>query len=99
MYNEIKTPHDVAMFFIHIVFEKNAHLDPDTDFHEYVDANGNPSFTDKQADQYEDDMNKSFDVCDEYGVDVYEIASKVMSLYLYCDKQFDLAKLYAKCCD
>lgn len=84
--NGIKTPHDVAVFFMHLVFEKSIDLNPDTNFHDYVDAKGNPSFTAPQADQYEDDMNKSFDVCDEYDVDIHKIAAKVLSLYHYCDK-------------
>ena len=99
MYEEIKTPQDVARFFIHLVFDRKINLHPDDSFYDYVDADGNPSFTDKQADQYEDDMNKSFDVCEENGVDIYKIASKVMALYLYCDKSLAFAKLYEKSCE
>jgi len=84
--NGINTPHDVAIFFMHLVFERNIDIHPDTNFHDYVDAKGNPSFTAPQAEQCEKDMENSFDVCEKYGLDVYKIAAKILSLYHYCDK-------------
>ena len=92
----INTPQDVVNFFFHLVFEKKVNLDPDTNFHDYVDSDGNKTFTDKQADQYEDDMNRSFEICEKNGLDTYKIAARILALHHYCDKNFAMADFYDK---
>jgi len=90
----IKTPQDVAKFFMELVFDRSINLHPDDDFFDYIDREGNPTFTEDEAKQLNKEMETSFKVCYEHKRDVYEIAGRVLSLYHYCDGNDILAKMF-----
>lgn len=91
----ITTPHDVASFFVWIVFERGVAFHPDDPFSDYISlTDGARTFTDEEAAAYDRAMELCFDVCERYGRDIYEIAGMVLSLYHYCDCNDAMSRLF-----
>ena len=76
----IITPFDVAKFFIHIVFDLRKDFHPDDTFHECDD------FSEEEADAYDNIMDDCHLVCKNCKVDIYNIASRIVALFHYCNK-------------
>lgn len=88
----IQTPHDVAEFFFWIVFDRKINFHPDDSFGGYINVNtGKMSFEPTEANYYDMTMQRCFFICDEYRRDIYEIATRVLQLYHYCDRNDKLA--------
>lgn len=82
----IKTPHDVAKFFIHLVFDRHVNIDPDETVSQYVEERtGKPTFTLDEALEYDRTMERCFDICTKYDRDIYKLAQLVLGLYHYAD--------------
>lgn len=84
-YRVLATPQDVAQFFFYLVFERKCNVNPDDNFADYVDENGNKSFNDEEVECYERMMETSFDICETYHVDIYEICMRILALFHFCD--------------
>ena len=93
-YRVIKSPADVAQFFIYLVFERKVNIHPDDPFKDYVNENLEPTFTTEEAECYDRMMETSFDICETYGVDIYEICCRVFALYYYCCNNSKMTGLY-----
>ena len=84
---KIKTTHDIAKFFMWLVFDKKLAFHPDDDFQDYISFKTKErTFTDKEADYYNDLMDKCFQICESADCDIYEIANNVFNLYNACTK-------------
>lgn len=91
---EINLPEDVAKFFFWLVFEKRVNIHPDDTVSQYVDLNTKEAtFTIEEAFYYDNIREQCFEVCDKYDVDIYEIATRVINIFYYCDKNNTLEQL------
>lgn len=84
---QINNSHDVARFFMWIVFDAKICFHPDDSFADYG------IMSNSLAQKYDDKMNRCFEVCEAEERDIYEIANRVMGLFYYCDKNDALANL------
>ena len=76
---DIKTIEDVRKYFSYLVEEIRLNFHPDTDFSEYVSCEtGRRTFTDKEASYHNSLMDICFSICEESGVDIYEIGLEVL---------------------
>lgn len=91
----IATPIDVARFFNYLVFDLGVNVSPDDDFADYIDKEGNNSFSDDEAKHLNDTMDACLGVCETYGVDIYTLTCKVLSAFHYADGNDKLAEIYA----
>jgi len=68
---------DVKQFFrdLHGIYESEFH--PDDDFRDYVNREGERSFTDEQAEYLNNVMTQSFQFCEDNNLDIYDIAGEV----------------------
>lgn len=89
---KIETIYDVAKLFAYLVFERGVDINPDDNVHDYVDKNGNPSFTTEEADEIQDLINKSREICKKENRCIHKIALIVLGLYDYCDHNDTMAK-------
>lgn len=65
---------DIKTFFDHL-FSMSLLFHPDDSFTEYINVNtGERTFTDSEAEQYNDVMNTCHQYCESNGLDIYEIA-------------------------
>lgn len=78
---EIKNPHDVAAFFLWLVFDCKVNPHPDDDFEEYTDSDGEYLFSDEEAKYLNYTMKECFEVCEKCGRDIYEIADRIAAIY------------------
>ncbi len=93
---EIQLPEDVAKFFFWLVFEKRIDIHPDDTVSQYIDIQSKePTFTLEEALYYDRVRESCFDVCEKYGVCIYEIATRVLNLFYYCDKN-EMLEYYCK---
>lgn len=89
---QINTPHDIAVFFFWLAFEKRVGFHPDDSFFEYVNHQTRErSFTDEEAEEYNKTMDECRAVCEKYHSDIYEIAVRVLELFTYCDRNSEKA--------
>jgi hypothetical protein len=94
---KIESMDDVAMFFIHLVFDDRIDLNLDTPMEDYVDREGNPTFSKEDAAYYQELMDKCREVVEEYGKDIYVLTMRVLGLKYYCSKGCDnLLRFYDK---
>lgn len=89
---KIETVYDVAKFFMYLVFERSVNIDPNDDIHDYIDRNGNPSFTTEEADEIQSLIDKSWEICKKENRCIQKIALIVLGLYDYCDHNDVMAK-------
>ena len=91
---QVKAPEDVAKFFFWLVFDCRLNFHPDDRFDNYVSIeNGQQTFTDEQCAKYDKVMDDCFEVCEKHNRDIYEIASRVIALFYYCDGNDYLANI------
>lgn len=71
----INKPEDVSRFFKWLVERKNLCFHPDDSFFDYINFDTKErSFTDSEADALDDVMERCFEVCDDAGEDIYQLA-------------------------
>lgn len=77
---EIYTIEDVKIFAKHLIFE-NVRFHPDDDFNDYVNIKTNlPTYTKEEANLRNALMKSCFLVCENEGVDVYEVMHEVRNV-------------------
>jgi hypothetical protein len=73
--NKINTVDDVKVFFQYLVNNRSLNFNPDEDFSSYISLEtGKPSFSTSEIKQYNSMMNDAFEVCQEAGVDIYDLS-------------------------
>lgn len=91
---EILYPEDVARFFMWLVFDCKINFHPDDDFEQYENMETHElTFSEDDARYYNYTMRECFDVCEKYNRSIYEIATRVLKLYHYCDGNDTLANI------
>ena len=68
---------DVVRFFQSLYDEFDLAFHPDSEFIDYVDNLGNPTFTEAEALVLDEAMEACFFLCDKAGLDLYEIGQEV----------------------
>lgn len=72
MIQEIKTIEDVAFFASQLVNKENLNFHPDDDFSDYINLETQESlYSEKEIQILNQQMKKCFDVCDQFGADIY----------------------------
>lgn len=72
--SHIGSAEDVKAFFHHLVDERKVNFHPDDDFADYICYDDKtPTFTKEEVELYNRLMDESFDVCENEGIDIYEI--------------------------
>lgn len=79
--SHIKSVEDVKAFFNHLVDdERKLNFHPDDDFADYISyEDKTPSFTKEEVSVYNRLMEESFDVCNNYNMDIYDIGFDELS--------------------
>jgi hypothetical protein len=78
MEKNLQTIEDVQKFLNDCVNYLGLAFHPDTDFFDYVFANGEKIFYLQLANRYNDLMLQAFDICDELDVDIYEMTLNLL---------------------
>ena len=74
MINEINTIEDVKLFAYQLVNEENLSFHPDNDFGDYINTDTKAAtYNTEQASHLNMLMDKCFVVCEQSGIDIYEI--------------------------
>jgi hypothetical protein len=85
---QIETTDDVVKYFIYLIEELHLNFHPDTDFSEYISFDtGVQTFNDKEIHYHNSLMDRCFSVCEESGVDIYDIGMKVLKGKLMNEEQ------------
>lgn len=91
---KIKKPEDVAKFFFWLVFEKDINIHPDDPLNQCVNLETKDlTFTGISGLYYESKRQECLEVCEKYGVDIYQIATRVLNLFYFCIKDKIMEKL------
>lgn len=78
--SHIKSVEDVKAFFNHLVDERKLNFHPDDDFADYISyEDKTPSFAKEEVSMYNRLMEESFDVCNNYNMDIYDIGFDELS--------------------
>jgi len=73
--NEVNTVEGIRDFFKYLLEVEEVSFHPDTHFSDYVSIDtGEPTFSKHEAAHLQSLMNKSFDVCEKEGIDIYDLA-------------------------
>lgn len=71
---QIQTISDVYEFFRYLAEDRKVSFHPDDSFDSYINIETHePTFTPEECAEYDDAMEKCFDVCARSGIDIYEI--------------------------
>ena len=76
-FETITSLEDVRKFFNWLHFDAHVIFHPDNRFEDYIDRQGNPSFTEPECKQLNHLMDQCFDVCMDEGVEIYGIGGEV----------------------
>ena len=77
---KINTIEDVLAFF-QILYKEGVNAHPDDDFNDYVNyETKEPTYTSEEATLRNELMNKSFEICNEYNTDIYDLMSEVYTV-------------------
>lgn len=77
MIRNIRNTEDVKLFTLQLV-EEGTNVHPDEDFHNYVNIHsGLPAYTPDEAEKRNRLMRKSFKICAENKVDIYNLMQEV----------------------
>lgn len=86
MITKILTIEDVKQFAKELTAE-GLSFHPDDDFNDYINfTSGEPSYTSEEAEIRNKLMNECFDVCENEGIDIYEVMMEEMLLESSLDK-------------
>lgn len=79
----INNPSDVRFFFVKLMSDEGLNLHPDTPFASYYDHSREfrsaATFSSEEAKVLDAMMDKSFEVCEAAGTDIYEIALDLLN--------------------
>ena len=75
---DLQTADDVRYFFIPMISAIGYGFHPDTRFADYVDSEGKPTFSARDAVRLDIMMERVFHVAEEEGFDVYELALSLL---------------------
>lgn len=77
MITEIKTREDIIEFMLQLI-EEEVNVHPDDDFNTYVNTStGETSYTTEDAAMRNNLMMQAFKVCEESGLDIYNVTQEV----------------------
>ena len=76
----ILTIEDVKAFLQSLYNKYDLAFHPDDSFHDYVDSKGQMTFSEKEADLLNELMERCFVVCEEHGIDLYEICVELQQV-------------------
>jgi hypothetical protein len=77
MLQKIEKLEDVAEF-IHNLVEEGVNAHPDEDFSQYINIETDePIYTSDESNLRNRLINKSFDVCEEAGIDIYDLTQEI----------------------
>ncbi|MFP5436583.1 MAG: hypothetical protein ACLGH8_02225 [Bacteroidia bacterium] len=80
MIAQINSIGDVLVFF-QSLYSEGVSAHPDDDFNDYINyETKEPTYTPNEATLRNELMDRSFKVCDEYHVDIYDLMTKVYSV-------------------
>lgn len=74
---------EVKQFVHHVIFDLDVNFHPDTDFHTYIDKQGNRTFDEATAEQLNAALTTAFAVCDSHGADIYELTMPMLEERLF----------------
>lgn len=75
----IQTTADVEKFINCLIQEENLNFHPDEDFKNYVQVDtGLPSYTEEEAELRNHLLDQSFDICERYQADIYQIGIEIL---------------------
>ncbi len=77
--DEIKNVEDIEGFFLALVSTEELSFHPDDSFLGYINDLGQPCYTQEECLYLDGLMAKSFEICEHYNADIYEIGMKVLS--------------------
>lgn len=84
--DEITTITDVEKFFNHLLEKESLNFHPDEDFENYINLNSQlPTYTKEGAEMRNRLMEKSFMVCEQTGIDIYQIGFQKLFTLLKID--------------
>jgi len=77
---KIHTTADVEKFLRYVMIDLQLgwNFHPDDDFHKYTQEDGSPLFSDSDAQQLNETIDRCFEVCDKYHVDIYHLALQIV---------------------
>lgn len=90
----IRTSVDVARFITYMVLDLGVDVNPDDPFGGYANKEGEPTFSDKDAEYYDSVMEDCHKVCSREQKDIYEITMRVLALFHYCNGNDTMQKFY-----
>lgn len=77
MIQEINTVQDVELFASQLVNEENLSFHPDDDFSNYINLETQePLYSDEEALSLNKQMERCFDICNQFGADIYELMGR-----------------------
>ena len=86
----IASKRDVEVFADYLVNGLNINIHPDTPFGDYISYEDNtPTFTKQDAEVGDRLMDECFELCDKFGIDVYEIMGDVLFARLTGNKEVE----------
>ncbi|HWZ15433.1 MAG TPA: hypothetical protein VNW95_09365 [Mucilaginibacter sp.] len=90
MIAEIKDIQDVDVFF-HDLIKEGVNCHPDDDFTQYVNIEtGEDTFTAQEAAIRNDLMSKAFEICENSGIDIYDMMQEIFLKETGLDKYIPL---------
>lgn len=70
---------DVEKFFSHLILVENLNFHPDEDFRNYIHMETyQSSYTEKEADLRNHLLEQCFEICEKYGVEIYQIGYQIL---------------------
>jgi len=83
MIQEIKIVEDVNTFFNELLAE-DLNFHPDDRFEDYINCRTKePNYSEDEADLRNHLLDQSFEVCDKYGADIYELCIEIFMKDFY----------------
>jgi len=77
MLQEINTLKDVELFAFQLVNEENLSFHPDDNFSNYINLKTQePLYTDEEVLSLNKQMERCFDICNQFGADIYELMGR-----------------------
>ncbi|MDD4992830.1 MAG: hypothetical protein PHR83_11400 [Paludibacter sp.] len=74
MIQEINTIQDVELFAFQLVNDESLSFHPDDDFSNYINLETRePLYSNEEVSTLNKQMERCFNICDQFGVDIYEL--------------------------
>ena len=85
---EINSIDDVWCFFNYLLFIEGVAFHPENSFEDYINEEGEPTYTFEEAQQRDALMEECYDVCDEYGIDIFLLGMESFNTFMESEKRF-----------